>query len=456
MTNFVEYGPYLEVPADRTGPLEADLDADVAIIGAGYTGLSTALALRSAGLDPVLLDADFAGAGASGRNAGHLTPTIGKDLPTLLRFYGRERAAALVRFADAAVEHTERVMEKYATECAYRPSGNFLAAVHPGHGRKLERAAELGASMGARIRFVAEGEMRERGLPAAFLCGVLEQAGGTFDPGRYVLGMRRAARTAGVRLFERTPVTAVEDGPRIRLRTPRGTVTAARIVVATNGYTASLGWQRRAVVPIGCSLFETDPLSDAQRDALGWRGGEGIYTAHESLESYRVSARGSIVGGVKTVRYGYASQLPAADDPRSFAIIERAFRERFPDLSDLGIRHFWTGWLGFTPDFLPSLGVSGRHRNVHHAIGFAGHGVAQATLMGDLVAEQIQGREHPLASALHRRTFAWPPEPLRWLAFQAINRTLGALDARTDRQIRRLASAHSAAAPVRSRGTRAR
>ena len=383
---FVEYGPYLDVPADRTGPLEGDLAADVAIIGAGYTGLSTALALRSVGADPVLLDADFAGAGASGRNAGHLTPTIGKDLPTLLRFSGRERAAALVRFADAAVEHTERVMVKYAIECDYRPSGNLLAAVHPRQSRRLARAAELGASLGARVRFVPPGEMRERGLPAAFLDGLLEEAGGTFDPGAYVLGLRRAALVAGVRLFERTPVTAVEEGPRIRLRTPRGTVTAGRIVVATNGYTPSLGWRRRAVVPLACSLFETDPLSDAQRSALGWPGGEGVYTAHESLESYRVSARGSIVGGVKTVRYGYGSQLPAANDPHTFAIIERAFRERFPDLRDLGIRHFWTGWLGYTPDFLPSLGVSGRHRNVHHAIGFAGHGVSQATLIGDLVA----------------------------------------------------------------------
>src|SRR5690606_1960943 len=150
----------------------------------GYTGLSTALALRSAGVDAVLLEADFAGAGASGRNAGHLTPTIGKDLPTLLRLFGRARAGALARFADAAVEHTERTMKAHAIECDYRPSGNLLAAVHPKQTAKLARAAEFGASLGARVRFVAEGEMRERGLPPAFLCGVLEECGGTLDPGK--------------------------------------------------------------------------------------------------------------------------------------------------------------------------------------------------------------------------------------------------------------------------------
>src|SRR5690606_31336412 len=101
--SFVAYGAYLEPPADRREPLTGDLETDVAIVGAGYTGLSTALALRRAGVDAVVLEADCAGAGASGRNAGHLTPTIGKDLPTLLRLFGRRRAGALARFADAAV-----------------------------------------------------------------------------------------------------------------------------------------------------------------------------------------------------------------------------------------------------------------------------------------------------------------------------------------------------------------
>lgn len=443
--SFVEYGAYLEPPADRREPLSGDLDTDVAIVGAGYTGLSTALALRSAGVDAVLLEADFAGAGASGRNAGHLTPTIGKDLPTLLRLFGRARAGALARFADAAVEHTERTMKAHAIECDYRPSGNLLAAVHPKQTAKLAAAAELGASLGARVRFVAEGEMRERGLPPAFLCGVLEECGGTLDPGKYVLGLRRAALAASVRLFERTPVTGIEEGPRVRLRTPRGAVTADRIVIATNGYTPLLPWRRRMVIPLSCSLFETEPLSAAQREPLGWSGGEGIYTAHETLESYRVSARGSIVGGVKTVRYGYGSRLPAANDPRRFAAIEAAFRERFPAVRGVAMRHFWSGWMGFAPDFLPLLGVAGAHRNVHFAIGFAGHGVAQATLMGELVAEQLQGREHPLAAALARRTFAWPPEPLRWLACQAIQRALDALDARTDRQARRLGAGAASA-----------
>lgn len=264
---FAPLGAHLEPPADRTKPLSADLDTGVAIIGAGHTGLSTALALRSAGIDAVVLEADFAGAGASGRNAGHLTPKIGKDLPAVLRRFGRERASALVHFAAAAIEHTERLMKTHAIDCDYRASGLVMAAVHPGQNRKLMRAAAAGASIGARVRFVAEEEMRERGIPPAFLCGVLEEPGGTFDPGRFVLGLRRAALEAGVRLFEATRVTKIEEGKRVRLRTAGGAVTADRIVIATNGYTPLLGWRPRSVINLACSLFEL-----REKAWPNWRG----------------------------------------------------------------------------------------------------------------------------------------------------------------------------------------
>ena len=144
--SFRETSPWLAPPADRQAPLTEDRSADVVIVGGGYTGLSTALCLRDAGIDVALLEADFCGFGASGRNAGHLTPTIGKDLPTTLRLFGEERASALVRFADAAVEYTEEVIEKQGIDCQYAANGNVVAGVHPKHERSLSRAAQAAAS----------------------------------------------------------------------------------------------------------------------------------------------------------------------------------------------------------------------------------------------------------------------------------------------------------------------
>ena len=135
---FHETSPWFDAPSDPQPALREDVIADVLIIGGGYTGLSAALTLRAAGVDVVILEQGLAGSGASGRNAGHLTPTIGKDLPTTLRLFGQERASALVRFADAAVEYTEDVIQRHQIDCHYRASGNIVAGVHRKHDRTLE------------------------------------------------------------------------------------------------------------------------------------------------------------------------------------------------------------------------------------------------------------------------------------------------------------------------------
>jgi glycine/D-amino acid oxidase-like deaminating enzyme len=431
-----EISPWVETPADLQAPLGEDLHADVVVIGGGYTGLAAALALRAQGADVTVLEQDFAGAGASGRNAGHLSPTIGKDVPTLLRFFGRERAAKLVRFADASVEHTEEVIRKHGIDCDYAASGNILAGLHPKHEPRLRRAAEAARGIGAQVRFLAEGEMRERGLPPAFTCGLLEQRGGTLHPGRYVMGLRRAALAAGVRLFERSALTELLAGPPCRARTATGSVTADYAVLATNAYTRATGWKKRTVAPLRVSLLETEPLSDGQRAALGWRGGEGIYTAHETLENYRITAQRTLVGGSKLVRFAFGRRLPAGYDPAVFGSIDSAFRERFPPLRDIGVRRFWGGWIGLTLDFLPVLHMDGPTGNILSGLGYCGHGVSQATLMGAMLAERVQGREHPWEGALRRRRLSWPPEPIRWTCATLLNAALTAADRRTDRQIR--------------------
>lgn len=435
---FEEISPWTREPDDPGAPLQGEQRADVVIIGAGYTGLSAALSLREQGVDVLVLERDFAGAGASGCNAGHLTPTIGKDLPTLLRMFGEERAQALVQFADQAVEYTEHIVKHLGIECSYEPNGNVLAAVHPKHEKRLLEAAAMASRLGADVRFLSGEEMRERGLPRAFHCGVLEQRGGVLDPGQYVTGLRQAAIDAGVRLHEHSPVQSIDESTPVRVRCDGGVVSADSAIVATNAYSRSIGFMPRKVVPLRVSLFETEPLSASQLAAIDWNGREGIYTSHEVLESYRLSARNTIIGGSRVVRYAYGSKLAQGYDPGAFETIESAFRQRFPQLEGVPVQRFWGGWIGLGLDFLPMIGTTGDQENIHYGFGYAGHGVAQATLMGAMLSDRVLGSAHECESALARRAWPWPPEPLRYAAYEAVTRVLYAIDARTDRQLRTL------------------
>ncbi|MFI5397391.1 MAG: NAD(P)/FAD-dependent oxidoreductase [Candidatus Binatia bacterium] len=434
--DYLEISPWVERPLDLREPLRTDITVDVAIIGGGYTGLTTALALKQAGVDVVILERDFAGGGASGRNAGHLTPTIGKDLPTLLMLFGKTRAARLVKFADEAVHVVEELIRQHRIDCDYQPSGNIMAAVHPKQEARLRKAAQVAAQLGAHVRFLSHEEMRACGVPPAFLSGALEESGGTLHPGKYVMGLRRTVLDAGIKLHEQTAVDEIIEGPKPRVRTGGGVVTADRLVLATNAYTVGLGRFRHTIYPLYDTLFETEPLSVAQRDVLGWRGREGIYTAHESLESYHLTSRGTILGGSKGVRYHYGSALLGGRNQSTLGILKQAFRDRFPQLSDVKMAHFWGGWIDMTMHFLPTLGCTGRHRNIYYALGYNGHGVAAASAIGPLLADCILKRKSEHVDLFTKFVPPLPPEPFRWLLIKGALSTLNYLDGRIDRQIR--------------------
>ena len=438
-TRFLEISPYLDRPTDIQASLDGDVQADVAIIGGGYTGLSTALALHEAGVSAVVLERHFCGFGASGRNAGHLTPTICKDLPTAKMLFGRDAAAALVRFADHCVERTEQLIREYGIACDYEPTGNIMAVVHRSQERRLRLATEAASALGARTRFVEAGEMRERGLPTAFLCGALEEAGGTLHPGRLVQGLRSAALERGIRIFEQTTVTGVQAGAPMRVVATGGSVRADRVLMATNAYAPEVGKPGERLCPLYITLFETAPLSGAQLESIGgWKNREGIYTAHESMETFRLTAKRTIIGGSKDVQYFYDCRPHdhGGDADARKASVIRAFRERFPELADLPIAHAWAGWCGFTLNFLPVVGRDPGDDSFYYSVGYNGHGVAQATAMGGLLADLMTGRRNRWHEVICRKPAYMPPKPLRYLSIKALLGIVNGVDRRVDRKIR--------------------
>jgi gamma-glutamylputrescine oxidase len=426
---------WMEGVGSVAAPLTGEIDADVAIIGAGFTGLSTAIALRAAGHSVVVLEQAHVGYGASGRNAGHLTPVIGKDLPTLALLF-RRRARPLIELVELAIGHVERTIAEHAIDCAYEPVGNVLAAVHPKQHGMLDKAAAAATTLGLDSEVLESEAMRARDLPASFTRGLLMRRGGILHPGRYVRGLRVVAEAAGTRVFEDTPVVRIDEGSPALVTTSGGRVRARAIVLATNAYTPDLGWLRGTIARFHVYLFATAPLGEEQRASVGWRGREGIYTAHEMLESYRLTDDQRIVGGAKTVRYGFDGRA-LADDPATFAFIERAFRDRFPALRDVEITHRWGGPIAFALDFLPAVGVTGTYRNVYYSAGYAGHGIAMGSYAGTMIADLLLGRDGPGHALWGHWKVPMPPEPLRWLVAKGLVAAFGAVDGRVDRFVGR-------------------
>lgn len=433
---FFEISPWVDRPTQTCPPLIGQERADVVIIGGGFTGLSTAISLREAGVDVVLVEKDFCGMGASGRNAGHLTPTIGKDFPTMVKTLGKERAVELARFADRAVHYTEAMIGKLGVDCEYVPTGNIITGLHPRHRKPLAEGAELAARLGVELEFLDEAEVRRRKLPGHVRFGMIEKAGGHLHPGKYVLALRQAAIDAGARIFEDSAITRIEDsGSPVVVHTADGSVTAEKLVVATNGYTpTTLGRMRSKVFPVRVTLFRTGVLTDEQWRRIGWEGREALYTAHEVMENYRPQGDGRISGGSKNVQYGYGSTLTTGYLPEVFEQWREVFAQRFPEIPDVKIESFWGGWLGLTLDFLPIHQANARG-TVFYGIGYNGHGIAQGTYAGPMLADQVLGRPNAEVELFRRWMLPLPPEPLRWLVVKGLLSSLYRIDRKVDAEI---------------------
>lgn len=428
-------GGWVEQPDDLQPKLEEDINADVIIIGAGFAGLSTALELSALGASVVVLEQAFAGFGASGRNAGYLAGSMGVEFELFHKRLGVDQARKVVSFYDEGVAYVERRLGELAIDCDYLPSGVIRAVIHPSQEKRLRHSMALGQELGSVTRFVDQDEMRARGIPPAFLFGCI-QHGGTLDPGKYVMGLRRAALQAGVRLFEQTKLLSYSDGPTITCRTEKGSASAPIMVLATNAYTPQLGLLRDKITPLRVSAIETQPLSAAQLKSLGWQGREGIVTPHWTMESHRLTARNTLLITTKQLGYAYGSKTPNEPDRAAYAALRQALDDRFPSLRDVTIDKCWSGYISLAYDALPVVGETGPHNNIYYTAGCSGHGVGTQSLIGFLLAERIGGIEQPLLTALRHKSPSTLPEPLQWCAVKAALAGVNLLDNALNRRAR--------------------
>jgi len=381
------YASALPPPPTRPA-LQGEVRADVAVLGAGFTGLWAALVLARAGRRVVVLDAHRVGFGASGRNGGQVHSGYNKPLDWLEAKLGDTRARALWNLSEGAKDQLRDFCAAHAPEAAFRPGiahGVYSAA-------ELDEARAEADHIAARTGQTAEvmdadtfGALVKSPL---YRGGILDHSGGHLNPLAYARALAREAEAAGAVIYEQSEVTGIEDGAQVVLTTAGGRVTADHAIIAGNGYLPNILPQVNArVMPINSFIAATEPLPDTWRDMLA----EDIAVADSRfvVNYYRFSEdRRFLFGGRESYSIGFPPDI-------STALVARMTR-LFPQLKGVAVTHVWGGSLGITVPRLPYLArLSPRMLS---AAGFSGHGVALSGMAGRIMAEAVMGQEDDLAT----------------------------------------------------------
>ncbi len=411
-------GEYRERP-----PLEGERTADVCVVGGGFTGVSAALHLKekAPGLRVLVLESEVVGFGASGRNAGFCMTLFGLA-PEVTRW---RFGAARLREADAymlrAVDLVRRRVAEHGIDCDFEETGLLTVATNPAQRRRLLREMELERKIGLHETEWLEADALQAQVRSPLFCG------GRFDrhcallnPAKLVRGLARAAEEAGAEICERSPVVEVVPGSRVRLRTPRGTVTAEKVIFATNAYSARLRPLRFRQLPVHTYIVLTEPLAPEQLSAVGWQGRQGIEDGRNLIHYFRLTRDNRLLMGGNDAFYYYGS---ADDRDRSGTMQQRlqeAVKRIFPMLSGIRFTHHWGGPISATLDLAPLIGRIGP--NMFYSVGCMGHGVALCNLNGATLADLALERQTDLTDVffVDRRALPAPPEPLRFAVAGAL------------------------------------
>lgn len=428
----------------RRDPLSVE-QADVAIVGGGYTGLWTAyyLALLDPGLDIVVIEREHVGFGASGRNGGWCVGELASGLDGLTSAGGTQAALALLREMFAAVDEVGRVCADEDIECDWAKGGTIRltrnAAQLARARAEVEHHHAAGLS-GADLRLLSTDEAR-RHLDASDVCGGIFFAHtAALHPAKLVHGLADVIERRGVTIAEGTSVQRIAPGV---VESDRGALRAPVVVRATEGYTSGLAGEKRALAPLYSLMVATEPLPAGTWNELGLADRQTFADDRHLVIYGQRTADDRIAFGGRGAPYGYGSRIDTAieTDSRTHRLVEETLRQLLPVIDDVRITHRWGGVLGVPRDWFPSLSYDAAS-GIATAGGYVGEGVAAANLAGRTLAELITTTESERTTLpwVGHRSRRWEPEPLRWSGINAALRVMASADraeARSGRPSRR-------------------
>lgn len=365
---------------------EASLPKDVrvAIIGAGYAGLNAALELNRAGLDCIVLDANEPGFGGSTRSGGMVSGGVNVGKGYITQPLSEEQAIPFLQDAADAFGHVEQLIAREAIDCGWTRAGYFLGAWCKSHFDGMAKKVKLlNAHAQSEAYLVPEQQQRQEIGSAYYRGGMVVGRAGHLHPALFFKGILDLCQQRGVRIASKTPVTKLtQTGTGWDVETPRGTVRAGDVIVATNGYTGDVTPQfKRRVVPVGSYIIATEELDPALAASISPRN-RSFADTRRVLTYYRMSPDG------KRLIFGGRAKFGPTEPVETAPILYGFMTDRFPQLKGCKITHAWTGNVAFTLDEMPHMG---KFENLHFALGCNGSGVAMMSYLGHQTARKIAG-----------------------------------------------------------------
>lgn len=421
------YGQYKPFAA-----LENDISVDVAVIGGGFTGVMAAYELKKSdpGMEVALVEAKTVGYGASGRNGSFAMTVVGLGFGVMAMLRGKDYLRRGHHYMMSAVDGLEDLIRRENLDADMIRSGFLRTATTPGYVKRIHHDVDLMNELGFDdIYWISREEVRARVDSEAYLGAMWEPRMLLINPAKLVRSERNLAAQYGVRIYENTPVITLTTKPKFKLTTPNGTITAEKVVFATNAYSHLIPQLKRKQIPAFTYMIATEPLSDAQLSGIGWQGKEGIEDARNLVHYYRLTPDNRIVLGGGPVGLTWGNSLNGDSDADAWNHLEEHLRFLFPSLSGLNITHRWGGPFSVTVNLSPALGYIGDQRAVY-SLGCIGHGVSMSHRNAQAIRDLIMERDSELLECpfINPTVLPWPPEPLRMLTARSLRGYLKAED----------------------------
>jgi glycine/D-amino acid oxidase-like deaminating enzyme len=387
----------LRLPAIKPLPTQADL----VIVGSGYTGLSAAIEAARGGLSVLVLDRDAIGAGCSTRNGGQVSSSIKPELRALSARHGGDLAKRIRDEGYAALAFTKVLIARHGINCDWRRTGRYIAAHSPKQYEKLAKWAEARQRAGEpAITMVPHAEQLLELGSDRYFGGAVSPFNDAVHPAKLHAGLMRVAEASGVAVHGDSEVTGIQrDAEGFSIRVRNHTVAARHVLIATNGYTGKLSpWLHRRVIPIGSYMLATEPLARDVAEKLIPKGRMVVDTRRVVIY-FRMSPDG------RRLIFGGRAALSETDPARSLPHLYNMMLDVFPQLAGTAVSHSWNGFVAYTFDELPHIGVQD---GVHYCMGYCGSGISLSLYFGMRAAQQILGRSEG-ATALDGLRFQTRP-----------------------------------------------